>query len=123
MTHLLGDEQLHFDLKEHRTTINVPSYLNIQDLSHKYHIFPLRVIYQNNRRRLLLAMSNPKNISAIADTEFQTGMPVIPVSASHGDIEELIAWHYPSPQSSNTTTYKLSRTSLVDSKLKTKGHP
>jgi len=83
-----------FDLQTHHQKVQVPTEFDLRDLSRKYHIFPLKVISQNGRKRLLLAMANPYDHQAILDAEFRAGINVIPVQADQKDIQWLVQTHY-----------------------------
>ena len=83
-----------FDLQAHHSKVNVPTDFDMRDLAKKYSVFPLRVITQNGRQRLLLAMRNPFDHRAVLDVEFRAGMTVIQVQADEADIQWLIQTHY-----------------------------
>ncbi len=83
-----------FDLQVHHSKVSVPTEFDIRDLSKKYHVFPLKVIVQNDRRKVLLAMRNPFDQVAVRDVEFRSGMSVVPVQADEKDIQWLVQVHY-----------------------------
>lgn len=83
-----------FDLQTHHARVQVPTEFDLRDLSRKYSLFPLKVIIQNGLKKLLLAMRNPYDQQAILDTEFRSGMTVIPVQADEKDIQWLVQTHY-----------------------------
>jgi hypothetical protein len=83
-----------FDLQMHHDKVEVPTEFDLRDLSKKYSVFPLKVIFLNGRRRLLLAMKNPFDHQAILDVEFRAGMSVMAVQADDKDIQWLIQTHY-----------------------------
>lgn len=83
-----------FDLQKHNGKVKVPTEFDLRDLSKKHSIFPLKIVTQNGRRRLLLAMRNPADQQLIYDVEFRAGMPVLPVQADEVDIQWLIQKHY-----------------------------
>jgi hypothetical protein len=83
-----------FDLQSHHDRIEVPTDFDLKDLSKKYSVFPLKVITVQGRSRLLLAMRNPHDLEALHDVEFRSGVPVIAVQASEGDIQWLMQVHY-----------------------------
>lgn len=66
----------------------------LEKLARKHISFPLRVIYENNRPCILLAMKNTADIEAVTDFEFHTGMTIIPVPAKEVDIRCLIFTYY-----------------------------
>ena len=84
----------HFDLQTHHHRVKVPTEFDLRDIARKYSVFPLRVISQNGRKRLLLAMQNPYDQSAILDVEFRSGLSVVAVQADQKDIQWLIQTHY-----------------------------
>lgn len=95
MTAKLTQHQIpSFNLQKHHDRVRVPQEFDLRDLSRKYHIFPLRVIAQGDKRRLLLAMRNINDQKVIHDVEFRAGMPVIPVQADEIDLQWLIQKHY-----------------------------
>jgi hypothetical protein len=83
-----------FDLQSHHSKVSVPTDFDMRDLAKKYSIFPLKVILQNGRKRLLLAMRNPFDHRAVLDAEFRAGMTVIQVQADEVDIQWLVQTHY-----------------------------
>lgn len=83
-----------FDLQTHHSKVKVPTDFDMRDLSRKYNVFPLKVITQGGRKRLLLAMQDPRNQEAIHDVEFRSGVSVVPVQADLVDIQWLIQVHY-----------------------------
>lgn len=83
-----------FDLQTHHSKVQVPTEFDLRDLSRKHHVFPLKVVRQNGRKRLLLAMRNPFDQKALFDVEFRAGMPAIPVQADETDVQWLIQTHY-----------------------------
>jgi len=95
-----------FDLQKHHSKVRVPTEFDLKDLARKYHVFPLRVIHRDGKKRLLLAMRNPGNQSAIYDVEFKAGLTVIAVQADEIDIQWLIQKHYYGRQLSPTPNVK-----------------
>jgi len=95
-----------FDLQKHHSKVRVPTEFDLKDLARKYHVFPLRVVNQNGKKRLLLAMRNPGDQSAIYDVEFKAGLTVIAVQADEIDIQWLIQKHYYGRQLSPTPNMK-----------------
>lgn len=93
-----------FDLQTHHNKVMVPSDFDFRDLAKKYSVFPLRIINQNGRRRLLLAMRNPFDHKATLDCEFRAGMTVVPVQADESDIQWLMQVHYYGRRLSPTPT-------------------
>ncbi len=83
-----------FNLQAHHQKVKVPSDFDLRDLSRRYQIFPLKIIAQNGKRKLLLAMRDINNQKAVYDVEFRAGMSVIPVQANDVDIQWLIQTHY-----------------------------
>lgn len=83
-----------FDLQKHHSKVKVPEEFDLRDLSRKFHVFPLKVIQQDGKKRLLLAMRNPYDQRAIYDVEFRAGCTVIPVQADEIDIQWLIHKYY-----------------------------
>lgn len=83
-----------FDLQSHYHRISVPLDLDLRQLSRQHLVFPLRVVNSNGRKRLLLAMRDPYNQTAITDVEFRVSMAVIPVQADEIDIQWLIQKFY-----------------------------
>lgn len=83
-----------FDLQKHHSKIKVPTDFDLKDFAKKFSIFPLKVISLNGKKKLLLAMRNPKDQQVIYDVEFRAGMTVIPVQADDVDIQWLIQKHY-----------------------------
>lgn len=98
-----------FELQTHYNKVQVPAEFEMKDLSKKYSVFPLKVITQDGRKRLLLAMRNPFDHKATLDVEFRAGMTVIPVQADESDIQWLVQTHYygrklsPTPSLENRT--------------------
>lgn len=93
-----------FDLQTHYNKVVVPTDFDCRDLAKKYSVFPIRVITQNGRKRLLLAMRNPFDHKATLDVEFRAGMTVVPVQADEADIQWLIQVHYYGRRLSPTPT-------------------
>lgn len=83
-----------FNLQTHHDKVKVPAEFDIRDLSRKYHVFPLKMISQQGRKRLLLAMRNPHDQKAVLDVEFRAGVSVLPVQADDVEIQWLIQTHY-----------------------------
>lgn len=83
-----------FNLQMHHAKVEVPRNFDMKDLAKKHQIFPLKVIAQNGKARLLLAMVNPFDQKAIADVEFRAGMTILPVRADRNDLQWLIQVHY-----------------------------
>lgn len=83
-----------FNLQAHHDKVEVPTDFDMRDLSKKYAVFPLKVVNLQGRRRLLLAMKNPYDQTAIRDVEFRSGIAVIAVQADDRDIQWLIQTHY-----------------------------
>lgn len=83
-----------FDLQTHHSRVQVPTEFDLRDLAKKYSIFPLRVIMQAGRRKLLLAMRDPFNQQAVTDVRFRSGMDVVAVQADDRDIQWLMQTHY-----------------------------
>jgi hypothetical protein len=83
-----------FDLQTHHSKVQVPTEFDLRDLAKKFAVFPLKLIAVNGRRRLLLAMKNPRDDAAIRDVEFRAGITVMPVQADNKDIQWLIQTHY-----------------------------
>lgn len=83
-----------FDLQTHYNKVMVPTGFDLRDLARKYSVFPLKVITQSGRQRLLLAMRNPFDHKATLDVEFRAGMTVVPVQADESDIQWLMQVHY-----------------------------
>lgn len=83
-----------FDLQTHHSKVELPEDFDMRDLARKHHIFPLKVITQAGRKKLLLAMRNPYDDKALFDCEFRSGMTAVPVQADEMDIQWLIQTHY-----------------------------
>ncbi|HEY4223398.1 MAG TPA: hypothetical protein VGO62_18700 [Myxococcota bacterium] len=60
----------------------------------QYEIFPLSVKEQKGRNALLLAMSDPLNVTAIDEIAFMTGCVVTPTIAQISSIDHAIQRHY-----------------------------
>jgi hypothetical protein len=77
------------DIPENIITI-VPS-----SLARKYHAVPIQIKEgTSGKRNLLLAMSNPMDVSAIEEIEFATGIKVVPVLAKDSQIHVMIRRYY-----------------------------
>ena len=83
-----------FDIEKHHSKVKVPTEFDLRDLAKKHSIFPLKVITQSGRKKLLLAMRNPGDQKLIYDVEFRAGMPVVAVQADDVDIQWLIQKFY-----------------------------
>lgn len=57
-------------------------------------VVPLAVKEIRGRKRLVLASSDPTNIRTIDDIQFKSGLPVLIMVATDGDIEWFIRRHY-----------------------------
>jgi hypothetical protein len=83
-----------FDIEKHHSKVKVPTDFDLRDLAKKFSIFPLKVVTQAGKKRLLLAMRNPRDQKLIYDVEFRAGMPVVPVQADDVDVQWLIQKFY-----------------------------
>ncbi len=83
-----------FDLQKHHHKVKVPTNFDLRDLAKKHSVFPIKVISQNGRKKLILAMRNPTDHQVIYDVEFRSSMQVLPVQADDVDIQWLIQKHY-----------------------------
>lgn len=83
-----------FNLRKHSDKIVFPIEFDLVDLAKEFGIFPLKVVFKNGRKKLLLAMRDPEMKDVMAEVEFRSNLPVIPVLASQRDIEYLIRRYY-----------------------------
>lgn len=58
----------------------------------EHSVFPLKI----KRNRLVVAISNPRNYTALTDLRLKTGLQIDPLKASEADIQQLIVREYPS---------------------------
>jgi len=83
-----------FDLQKHHHKVKVPTEFDLRDLAKKHSVFPIKVISQEGRKKLILAMRNPMDHQVIYDVEFRSSMQVLAVQADDVDIQWLIQKHY-----------------------------
>lgn len=83
-----------FDLQRHHNKVRLPEDIDIREISIKHHVFPIKLVNQSGRKRLLLAMRNPNDQELIYEIEFRAGVTVVPVYADDIDIQWLIQKHY-----------------------------
>lgn len=81
--------ELKFIRSKHDQFLSMPENIDALILVQKFDVFPLRMIRENGRSRLLLAMLYPHRLDRIADIEFYLGISIIPVAASRSDLTYL----------------------------------
>lgn len=63
-------------------------------IAEKYHVMPVAVRDEGGKRELVLVMSDPTNLEAISEIEFQTGYRVRPAVATDSAIVRAIDFYY-----------------------------
>lgn len=63
-------------------------------IAEKYHVMPVAVREEQGKRELVLVMSDPTNLEAISEIEFQTGYRVRPAVATDSAIVRAIDFYY-----------------------------
>lgn len=69
--------------------MDIPSGIDAIELARRFDAFPLRLLRENGRSRLVVAMTSPGNLDRVADIEFYLGVSIIPVPATPSDITYL----------------------------------
>lgn len=64
------------------------------DIAKKHHVLPIAIWQEGNKKYLLLAMSDPTNLSAIDEIQFITNLHVKPAIATDTAIGEGIRYYY-----------------------------
>jgi len=64
------------------------------DVAKKFHVLPISVKMESGKKAVLLAMSDPTNLTAIDEIQFLTGMTVKPVVATDSSLSDAIRHYY-----------------------------
>lgn len=88
-----------------------------RDLCAKHSLVPLAVKIINNKKRFVIAMSDPTNYAALDEVQFLTNMHVIPMVTSIGCVSRALDKYYPLYEPSNAE--ELSGVSVVSKVVKT----
>ncbi|MBI5014152.1 MAG: hypothetical protein HZB55_01515 [Deltaproteobacteria bacterium] len=75
-------------------------------IAEKYNVIPVALKEEMGKKTVILAMSDPTNLDAISEIQFQTGVNVRPVVATESAISRAVDLHYVHPRTKDQYGYE-----------------